>query len=83
MRLHALIFASGRGIPLVGIVYDPKVSGFMDYLEQKNYVNLHEVNKDNLLGLAKLSLNVGMNIESAKKLRKYAEMNEIAASELL
>ena len=28
MRLHVLVFASGQGVPLVGIVYDPKVSAF-------------------------------------------------------
>ena len=43
MRLHALIFAAGQGVPVVGISYDPKVSGFMDYLDQKNYVTLEDV----------------------------------------
>ncbi|MDY4219338.1 MAG: polysaccharide pyruvyl transferase CsaB [Candidatus Faecousia sp.] len=42
MRLHALIFASGQGVPVVGVAYDPKVTGFMDYLGQENYVSLEE-----------------------------------------
>ena len=32
MRLHALIFAAGQGIPLAGVVYDPKVSSFLRYV---------------------------------------------------
>ena len=51
MRLHALIFAAGQGVPVVGISYDPKVSGFMDYLDQKNYVTLEEATEENLCGL--------------------------------
>ena len=51
MRLHALIFAAGQGVPVVGISYDPKVSGFMDYLDQKNYVTLEEATEENLCRL--------------------------------
>lgn len=29
-RLHALIFAAGAGVPHVGLVYDPKVRGFLE-----------------------------------------------------
>jgi polysaccharide pyruvyl transferase CsaB len=35
MRLHALIFASGQGLPLVGVAYDEKVSAFLAYMGQK------------------------------------------------
>ena len=34
MRLHALIFAASLGIPIVGIVYEPKVEGFLQYVNQ-------------------------------------------------
>ncbi len=37
MRLHALVFAAGRGIPLVGAVYDPKVSSFLDCIGEDLY----------------------------------------------
>ncbi len=33
MRLHALIFSAKMGVPLVGIVYDPKVKYFLDSLD--------------------------------------------------
>ena len=34
MRLHALIFAAGYGLPMVGIAYNEKVNAFMDYMGQ-------------------------------------------------
>ncbi|MBR1970506.1 MAG: polysaccharide pyruvyl transferase CsaB [Clostridia bacterium] len=40
MRLHMLIFASVMKIPMAGIVYDPKIKGFMDYMGQTTYVEL-------------------------------------------
>jgi len=83
MRLHALIFASGLGTPLVGVVYDPKVSGFMDYLGQSRYMNLEEVSEARLLKLAEEALEEGDNTYSAKHLRSLAEQNEAAARELL
>ncbi len=43
MRLHGLIFAAGQGVPLVGITYDPKVSGFLSYMGQELYQDLDEL----------------------------------------
>ena len=40
MRLHALIFAAGHGIPLAGVVYDPKVSAFLRYIGQNLFSDL-------------------------------------------
>jgi polysaccharide pyruvyl transferase WcaK-like protein len=56
MRLHALIFSAGHGIPLVGIVYDPKVSAFLDYIGQKYYTELDRVNTQGLLSLVRSSI---------------------------
>lgn len=83
MRLHALIFAAGQGIPLVGVVYDPKVSGFLDYLEQKRYVNLQDVTAAGLTEMIGEALAAGPDAYSAQRLRKLAEENEHAARELL
>lgn len=83
MRLHALIFAAGQGIPLVGVVYDPKVSGFLDYLEQKRYLDLGEVTADGLTELAEAALLAGASPERAGRLRALAEENEQAARQLL
>ena len=43
MRLHALIFAAGQGIPLAGVVYDPKVSAFLRYTGQDNFTNVEDL----------------------------------------
>ena len=83
MRLHALIFAAGQGIPLVGVVYDPKVSGFLDYLNQKRYVDLSDVTLEILTEAIAEGLDVGVDAYSAGRLRKLAEENELAARELI
>ena len=47
MRLHALIFAASIGVPIVGIVYEPKVEGFLKYSNQASlgHVNSLEFEK--------------------------------------
>lgn len=34
MRLHSLVFAASLGIPVVGLVYEPKVDSFLKYIGQ-------------------------------------------------
>jgi polysaccharide pyruvyl transferase CsaB len=34
MRLHTLIYASINSIPMIGLVYDPKVVGYLEYVKQ-------------------------------------------------
>ena len=48
MRLHALIFAAGQGIPLAGVVYDPKVSSFLRYIGQELFTDLNALTAENL-----------------------------------
>ena len=48
MRLHALIFAAGQGIPLAGVVYDPKVSAFLRYIGQENFTALESLTEEAL-----------------------------------
>ena len=46
MRLHALIFAAGQGIHLAGVVYDPKVSAFLRYIGQEQFVDLADLTEE-------------------------------------
>ena len=48
MRLHTLIYASSCNVPTIGIVYDPKVNGFLEYIGEENYINTGDITKENL-----------------------------------
>ncbi|MDD4715108.1 MAG: polysaccharide pyruvyl transferase CsaB [Oscillospiraceae bacterium] len=43
MRLHALVFAASQGVPLVGVVYDQKVSSFLSSIGQDLYQDLDKI----------------------------------------
>ncbi len=49
MRLHTLIYSAVACVPLVGIVYDPKVSGFLDYIGISNCCDAKTVNEEMLI----------------------------------
>ena len=73
MRLHALIFAAGQGVPLVGAVYDPKVSAFLRYLGQELFLDLDALTEEKLTGLidraAEQSRHPEERRENARRLR--------------
>lgn len=84
MRLHTLIFASGQGVPMVGVVYDPKVSGFLDYLGQDLYLPLQEVTAaalDDLIDAAMAEESFAS--ENIARLRRLSAENETLARRLL
>ena len=49
MRLHSLIYAAGRGIPMLGIAYDPKVKGFLQSINQVCIDDIDKMNSENLI----------------------------------
>lgn len=63
MRLHGLIFASGQGVPLVGVSYDPKVTAFLNYIGTELYLEFDDLEKGQLEPL----------IDSAAGLRERRE----------
>jgi polysaccharide pyruvyl transferase WcaK-like protein len=48
MRLHALIFAASQSIPIVGMVYDPKIEGFLKYVNQASAGSVKELDFNKL-----------------------------------
>ena len=49
MRLHSLIYAAAVKCPAIGISYDPKVSGFVDYIGTSTSVELGEIFENKLI----------------------------------
>ncbi len=52
MRLHSIIYAATAGTPAIGISYDPKVSGFIDYIGTSVSLELDEANKGEISQIA-------------------------------
>ena len=81
---YTLIFASGQGIPMVGVVYDPKVSGFLDYLGQDLYLPLQEVSMGTLGDLIDAAMaDDAFEAENIDRLRRLAGYNGELAKQLL
>jgi len=87
MRLHALVFAAGHGVPLVGAVYDPKVSSFLDAAGQDLYTPLEQLTAPiltaHLDAAAARVKDRALREESVRKLRVLEEHNSICAKALL
>ncbi len=43
MRLHTLIYAAGKAVPVVGLIYDKKVSGFLEYIGQDRSLDVSDI----------------------------------------
>jgi len=82
MRLHALIFAAGQGVPLVGIVYDPKVSAFLRYIGEERFVDVKELDEANLCGLIDGAAASNRTNEAVEKLLEMERVNRTVAYKL-
>lgn len=84
MRLHALVFAAGVGVPLTGVAYDPKVTAFLDYLGQPDCLRLEELTADGLRQkIDDVLADPADHMDRAARLRSLAEENQAAAAKLL
>lgn len=87
IRLHALIFAAGQGIPLVGVVYDPKVSSFLRYIGEEGYAELATLTEEELIRLTDAALrrrgDKAAQLEAVARLRAIEHRNVELAAELM
>ena len=87
MRLHALIFAAGQSIPLAGVVYDPKVSAFLRYIGQENFLNLNALTADALKAMIDRMVSSPISPEeqaaAVQNLRQIEQVNVDTARRLL
>ena len=49
MRLHALIYGASLQVPVLGLIYDPKVEGFLEYINQPSAGNVEDLNYEHLI----------------------------------
>ncbi|MBC8586924.1 polysaccharide pyruvyl transferase CsaB [Paratissierella segnis] len=49
MRLHSLIYAATQSVPMVGLVYDPKVEGILNSLGMHYMSNVENLDYDELI----------------------------------
>ena len=88
MRLHSLIYAATQGVPMVGIVYDPKIEGFlksidMDFMCPAENLKCHElVKKIDYVWKNRKELKEKLTVLD-EKMKKEALKNTYMAKELL
>lgn len=88
MRLHSLIYSASFAIPIIGLVYDPKVAGFMDYIGQHFYADAEHVTAEELTRLVDACEQTRDETrkelaERLDELKKKAKYNAECAIELL
>ena len=85
IRLHGLIFAASQSVPIAGVVYDPKVSAFLDYIGQTNYLPLDTLTEDGLCALVDTALSMDREAlrQATERLRSIEQRNTDTARRLL
>ncbi len=86
MRLHALVFATMGGAPVVGISYDVKVSSFLSSIGSDSSIDLDELTLERLCAEIDRALGSGRRAraaEAAAGLRRMEGRNGEEAARLL
>ncbi|MBR5543287.1 MAG: polysaccharide pyruvyl transferase CsaB [Oscillospiraceae bacterium] len=76
MRLHALVFAAGQGVATIGIAYDHKVTGFMNYIGREMCVQYEECTAEILKSYIDRTINDTKYSEDMKNLCRTMRENE-------
>ena len=88
MRLHALIFAAYMNVPFIGISYQPKVEGFLEYVSQPSVGNVKDISFDIMRSKVNYILQNRDSIKlelakSVEDLKNKAQENSRLAIELM
>ncbi len=88
MRLHSLIYATTVSVPVIGLVYDPKIEGFLKYINQDVSENVSNIDEARLRKVADDIMNNKETLvkeleENTKRLKGLAMKNAEIAIELL
>ena len=71
MRLHSVIYGASASTPVIGLVYDPKVSAMFKELGQEYYLNLQDISAARLIDFSESIL--ANRDEIVKTLAKVTE----------
>lgn len=77
MRLHTLCYALVSCVPCVGIKYDPKIDGFLNYIGIDSLVNASDIDLQKLISLTENAV-CGHDAISAKMKDRRAELRDLA-----
>lgn len=88
MRLHSLIYSAVSCVPFIGVVYDPKVKGFVEYLDKGVCVDAERTCSAELEDLGDYCMKNSEKMKSdlakaCAEMKKKSEENAKAALKLL
>jgi polysaccharide pyruvyl transferase WcaK-like protein len=75
MRLHGLVYAAVAGVPVIGLVYDPKVANFIAYVGEETAVETAALDLPRLVGM----IDTIVNEPDAARLRICAARDRLRA----
>ena len=81
MRLHSLIFAAKASVPMIGLAYDPKIYGFLQYIQEPYVFSLEDVTAEKLLRDVDAIMDSYDTVVSRLK-KASEEMNRLAQEEI-
>ena len=78
MRLHLLMYGANVAIPVIGLVYDPKITAYLDYLQQKFTIDARMVTSKKICDMADDIFADYKNISSALdiKVKMLKDLNK-------
>jgi len=79
MRLHSLIYSASVKTPVVGIVYDPKVKSFLEYIGQNHYVDIKDISSPDFASVVNSSFERRFKIKEEFE-KRISELEEKAFS---